>query len=134
MLAEHELELYSTDYALKSKWVHYAINKPIRLQHEDSDNKFNCFETGIGCQVAMSVGIGTFQGLVIRVSNMINMGDVHLENNFLFKRSKDATENSLLSQKQVAFILQRLLEAAMFYKEHEKFHGDFCPDNISKSN
>lgn len=42
-------------------------------------------------------------------------------------------EAILLSESQVYFILQRLVEVGLYYKQKDQFHGDFNPGNISKT-
>ena len=78
-------------------------------------------------------GIGSFQGLISRASNSNKINEIHLEGEFKFEKSQKASESILLSENQMFFVLQRLVEVGLYYREKNQFHGDFHPGNVSKS-
>jgi hypothetical protein len=136
---EFEMDLLTKQFNLKSKWDHYSICKPVLFDSTNPDTQFNCFDNGLGCKVVFLIGkwltqgIGTFQGLITRASNSNKINEIHLHGLFKFEKSPQTPENILLSEAQVYFILQRLTEVGLYYKQKNQFHGDFHPANVSKN-
>ena len=42
-----------------------------------------------------------------------------------------AHESILLSEEQIFFVLQRLVEVGLYYKHKNEIYGDFHPGNVS---
>lgn len=59
--------------------------------------------------------------------------EVHLGGEFTFQRSLQTPEHVLLSEAQVYFVLQRLVEVGLYYRRQDQMHGDFHPKNVSRA-
>ena len=125
------MKLYADDFQEKHKWDCDAINRPLRLELPDSESEMNTLGHSNTCQMAMSVGLGTINGLIAKDTMSDQKESLALGNRYHFRRSPDAPSGALLSQNQAVYMLERLLEAGTYYKKNEKFHGDYCPNNIT---
>ena len=59
--------------------------------------------------------------------------EIHLCGDFKFEKSPKTPQHVLLSQSQMYFLLQRLVEVGLYYSRQDQFHGDFHPKNVSRS-
>lgn len=71
--------------------------------------------------------------MIARAANSNKINEIHLQGDFKFVKSPKAPESVLLSESQMFFVLQRLVEVGMFYAEKNEHHGDFHPGNVSKA-
>ena len=126
------MEQFCSEYSLKSKWNHSNLTQLKRIELEAIDNKFNCFDNGFSCQVVTAIGLGTLQGLISRAEASPDQRDFRLNEGFVLKRQEGVAENLLLSEKQLVYLLESLLQVGLFYQEKGLNHGDFAPRNISK--
>ena len=131
MIAKDKYQKLLKDFSFKSLWEHPNVAKPMKIVQDSINNNLNCFDSGLCSQVIMTVGLGTFKGLVSRAESNPGNEIIRLDENFVLKRENKLNENLLLSQGQIVYLLESLLKVGLFYHEKRLIHGDFTPGNIS---
>lgn len=125
-----ELEQFSSEYGFKDEWENDHIAKLVRLETEKTDSKVTTFEDRVTCQIVTSVGLGTLQGLIAKMDH--DEEEVKVSEKFVFKKVEGLPEKFVLSEGQVAYLLDTLLDVGKFYMQKNRRYGDFTPRNVSK--